>query len=97
MKKEYEIDKWNQYGLKEPRHGTKNKSKCPFCSDNRRDKNDLCASLDWEAGRGTCHHCGKRFKLHTWKLVKPKTWYAYKELPTGKTRYFNDDGTTTDR
>lgn len=92
----WEIDQYNQYGLEEPRSGTKNKTTCPLCSHTRRNKHERCAWNDWDSGHGFCHHCGGKYKLHTWKKAEPlKSWYAYEALPNGRTKYFHDDGTTT--
>ena len=92
----FEIDQYNQYGLKD---GTRY-STCPLCSNGRRGSNKKakCASLDWERGLGTCHHCGEVFQLHTYRKKTPlKPYYAYDEKPNGKITYYHDDGTTTER
>ena len=47
------IDKYNQYGFKD-RAKT---DICPFCSADRKKKNDKCVSLDWEKGFFNCFHC----------------------------------------
>lgn len=94
MNQNFEVDIFNQYHLKE---GAKY-SKCPLCSDSRSrsNKNIKCASLDWNRGLGTCHHCGEVFQIHTYKRKeKSKPYYAYKTLDNGKTKYYHDDGTET--
>ena len=68
----FEIDKFNQYELKA---GAKD-SPCPLCSNERsnKNKNTKCASLDWDRGLGTCHHCDEVFQLHTFKRTTDKTY-----------------------
>ena len=68
----FEIDTFNQYDLKT---GAKD-STCPLCSEERSGKNKKakCASLDWERGLGTCHHCDEVFQLHTFKRTTDKTY-----------------------
>lgn len=92
----FEIDQYNQYGLKDgARYST-----CPLCSHTRRasNKKAKCASLDWVRRLGTCHHCGETFQLHTYKRKQPlKSYYAYEDLPNGKTKYWHDDGTTSEQ
>ena len=68
----FEIDVFNQYDLKT---GAKD-STCPLCSEERSGKNKKakCASLDWERGLGTCHHCDEVFQLHTFKRTTDKTY-----------------------
>jgi len=65
----FEIDQFNQYGLKE---GAKT-STCPFCSAYRKKKDEKCALLDWKTGLGTCQHCGEVFQLHTFKKQKERS------------------------
>ena len=68
----FEIDVFNQHGLKA---GAKD-STCPLCSEGRSSKNKKakCASLDWDRGLGTCHHCDETFQLHTFKRVADKEY-----------------------
>ena len=68
----FEIDTFNQYDLKP---GAKD-STCPLCSHTRSNKNQKskCASLDWERGLGTCHHCDETFQLHTFKRTTDKDY-----------------------
>lgn len=89
----FEIDQYNQHGLKD---GAKY-STCPHCSNGRGRSNQKtkCASLDWNRGLGTCHHCGEVFQLHSYRKKKPlKDYYAYKENGI-KTTYYHHDGTET--
>jgi twinkle protein len=60
----FQIDKFNQHGLKLDPQGT-----CPLCSSTRKPENrkKKCASYDWQTGIGTCHNCDKTFQLHTFK------------------------------
>ena len=68
----FEIDVFNQYDLKA---GAKD-SPCPLCSAERSSKNQKakCASLDWERGLGTCHHCGETFQLHKFARKTDKVY-----------------------
>lgn len=61
----YKIEKFNQHDLKV---GAQD-SPCPLCSVERsnKNKNSKCASLDWDRGIGTCHHCNNVFQIHTFK------------------------------
>ena len=92
----FEIKDYNQYNLKDEAKY----SPCPLCSSGRSASHQKtkCASLDWNRGLGTCHHCGEVFQLHTYgNKAKPKSWYAQQTLPDGRNKYFNDDGTETIR
>lgn len=87
----FQIDKFNQYGLKE---NTK-LSICPICSESRKKKTDKCASLHWDTGLGICHHCGETFQLHTFKKKKevkdykrPVKW-NYTNISDGLVKWFN--------
>lgn len=61
----FQIARFNQFDLPVG----KKESTCPKCSDTRSPKNQKtkCASLDWNRGIGTCHHCSNVFQLHTFK------------------------------
>lgn len=90
----FTIDHYNQHNLKD---GAKY-SPCPLCSSSRSSshKKTKCASLDWNRGLGTCHHCGEVFQLHTYKKKEElKSWYAYKDNKDGTTTYFHNDNTNT--
>lgn len=88
----FQINIYNQYNLKEGAHY----SRCPKCSTGRRKSNDKCASLDWDRGIGTCHHCGDVFQLHTYSKKKDlKDYYAYNENGDGTITYFHHDGSET--
>ena len=73
----FEIDVFNQYELKV---GAK-ESPCPLCSKDRSPKNQKakCASLDWDRGLGTCHHCDEVFQLHKFKRKSEKEYIRPKE------------------
>ena len=73
----FEIDVFNQHELKV---GAK-ESPCPLCSHTRSSKNQKakCASLDWERGLGTCHHCDEVFQLHKFKRKSEKEYIRPKE------------------
>lgn len=97
FEKDLEYDNFNQYGLKE---GARY-SLCPSCSSTRSTasgRRDKCLMLDWNTALGTCQHCGEVLQLHTYKKKEPlKPYYAFKDLPNGKTQYWHDDGTTSER
>ena len=73
----FEIDVFNQHELKV---GAK-ESPCPLCSHTRSSKNQKakCASLDWDRGLGTCHHCDEVFQLHKFKRKSEKEYVRPKE------------------
>ena len=91
----FEIDVFNQHGLKA---GAKD-STCPLCSEGRSgsNKNAKCASLDWERGLGTCHHCDEVFQLHTFKrttdkeYIKPE-WKNNTDLSDAAIKWFEGRG-----
>ena len=91
----FEIDVFNQYELKT---GAKD-STCPLCSEDRSNQNRKakCASLDWERGLGTCHHCDEVFQLHTFKrttdkeYVKPE-WKNNTDLSDAAIKWFEGRG-----
>ena len=91
----FEIDKFNQYDLPVG----KKESTCPLCSHNRSPKNQKskCASLDWERGLGTCHHCDEVFQLHTFQrktdkeYTKPPAWNQT-NLSDKVVKFFEDRG-----
>ena len=76
----FEIENFNQYDLPVG----KKDSVCPLCSHNRSPKNQKakCASLDWERGLGTCHHCDETFQLHTFKRKTDKVYVKPQVTPT---------------
>jgi twinkle protein len=50
------------------------KTTCPECSQNRRNKSDLCLSVDIDNGVWNCHHCewkGRVFEKPVKEYVKP--------------------------
>ena len=70
----YSIEIFNQYDLPVG----KKESPCPLCSHERTSKNQKakCASLDWERGLGTCHHCGEVFQIHTFQRKHGNKTYS---------------------
>ena len=91
----FKIETFNQYDLP---IGQKD-STCPLCSHNRSSKNvkSKCASLDWERGLGTCHHCDETFQLHTFErreqkdYVRPE-WSNNTELSNNAIQWFEQRG-----
>lgn len=88
----YQIERFNQHDLKV---GAK-ESDCPLCSEGRsnKNKNTKCASLDWNRGIGTCHHCNNTFQLHTFtkkgKAYDKPTRNDSKELDAKVIEWFRD-------
>ena len=80
------IDKYNQYGFKD-RAKT---DICPFCSADRKKKNDKCVSLDWEKGFFNCFHCGESGQLHTFKKKEMEKVYIKPKI-TSKTSQYSDN------
>lgn len=68
----YKIDAFNKHDLPVG----KKESTCPLCSEDRSSKNQKskCASLDWDRGIGTCHHCNQTFQLHTFKRQNDRVY-----------------------
>lgn len=68
----FKIDKFNQFDLPVG----KKESTCPKCSEGRSAQNrkTKCASLDWNRGIGTCHHCSQTFQIHTFKRSQDRTY-----------------------
>ena len=91
----FKIETFNQYDLP---IGKKD-STCPLCSHNRSSHNvkAKCASLDWERGLGTCHHCDETFQLHTFErreqkeYVRPE-WHNNTELSNNAIQWFEKRG-----
>ena len=83
----FEIEIFNQYGLKE----NAKYSTCPLCSEHRKKKDDKCAQLFWDTGLGYCNHCGERFQLHTYKKREQLRKISFrKPEPKPKTEYSQD-------
>ena len=70
----FEIQEYNIHKLEVG----KKDSPCPLCSADRKAKNQKakCASLDWDRGLGTCHHCGVVFQLHSFKKAETNKVYS---------------------
>ena len=93
----FEIETFNQHDLPVG----KKDSTCPLCSHTRSTKNQKtkCASLDWERGLGTCHHCDETFQLHTFKRNSDKVyvmpdvvWKNNTTLSDKVVKFFEDRG-----
>ena len=95
---QFEIVEHNQYKLEVG----KKDSICPLCSHQRSSKNQKvkCASLDWDSGRGHCHHCGETFQLHKQKRVTDKVYIKPKiqgtDVNTRVVDYFKSRGISSD-
>lgn len=62
--------KWTDIDLKNKTAGT-HKFICPECSPTRKNKRDLCLSVDIDRGVYNCHHCGVKGGRNEFK-PKPK-------------------------
>lgn len=51
-------DKLSDLGIKLTRHSGSVKTKCPQCSDGRKNKNDMPLSVNITTGEFNCHNCG---------------------------------------
>lgn len=80
MDARFEIETFNQYGLKETKYTI-----CPICSPERSPKNQKlkCLKCDWQKGLGHCYHCGNLVQLHTYKGKSEKKRPVY-HLPVSK-------------
>ena len=79
----FEIQEYNIHKLEVG----KKDSPCPLCSHDRKAKNQKakCASLDWDRGLGTCHHCGVVFQLHSYKKANTNRVYSKPKENENKT------------
>lgn len=64
-------------GIKLKKTSGQVKTLCPECSHTRKDKTDLCLSVDIDKGVWNCHHCGfkggvNNFKIEKKEYVKPQ-------------------------
>lgn len=68
---EFEIKEYNYINvdLRGKRKGQV-KTVCPFCSQDRKHKDDACLSVNIDTGMFTCHHCGKNGNIHKFSKVK---------------------------
>lgn len=82
----FEIENFNQYGLKE---GDKY-STCPLCSEHRKKQTNKCAQLFWDIGLGKCHHCGETFQLHTYKKKTIERKINWRKPLLKKTEKYSD-------
>src|ERR1700690_3919960 len=51
-------EKLSDLGIKLTRHSGNEKTKCPQCTDGRKNKNDKPLSVNITTGEFNCHHCG---------------------------------------
>ena len=52
------IEKLQQLGIQLKRNTGSIKTKCPKCSHTRKNKSDLCLSVNIDEGLYNCHNCG---------------------------------------
>ena len=72
--------KWTDIDLKNKTAGT-HKFVCPECSPTRKNKRDLCLSVDIDRGVYNCHHCGAKGSRNEFK-AKPKELPVMPKLNT---------------
>ena len=72
--------KWTDIDLKNKTAGT-HKFVCPECSPTRKNKKDLCLSVDIDRGVYNCHHCGAKGGRSEFK-PKPKELPVMPKLNT---------------
>ena len=92
----FEIDVFNQYELPV---GERFHLSSMFSHRSNKNQKAKCASLDWERGLGTCHHCDETFQLHTFKrntdkvYIKPDVvWKNNTALSDKVVKFFEDRG-----
>ena len=66
------IERLKQIGIHTNKTTGNIKTKCPKCSHNRRNKTDLCLSVNLDEGLYNCHHCGWNGNVK----FKPKVEYT---------------------
>jgi twinkle protein len=71
------IEKLQELGIKLKRNTGNVKTKCPKCSHIRKNKSDLCLSVNIDEGLYNCHNCGwngnLKFKQKKEYILPPKT------------------------
>ena len=66
------IDKFEELGIKIKNQRGNQKTQCPKCSHERKNKSDRCLSVDLEKGVYNCHHCGWSGTVKENKYVRPE-------------------------
>lgn len=92
----FEVEQWNVHGFQIAGKTTgKVYSTCPFCSAERKKKNDKCASVYLDTGYFKCNHCGEEGQLHTYKrknqdktYVKPSKEVSEPQISKNITEWF---------
>jgi len=102
------MDEFRNYGIEIPygRRGGHVKTKCPKCSDSRKNKGDRCLSVDLNKGVWKCHHCDyagclksdpdnterfKNFKPEIKSYTRPKN-FGNPKLSSKAIEYFEGRG-----
>lgn len=82
--------------------GGNQKTKCPICANDRKNKSDKSLSVNVSEGCGLCHHCGWKFYLkdkETREYFRPEPsplplsektvkWFAERKISEGTLRHF---------
>lgn len=94
-------DKLSDLGIKISRHSGSEKTKCPQCSDGRKNKHDKPLSVNITAGEYNCHNCGWHGNVRSFerKHVSNKVYdkpeqsmLKHIELKDSVTSYFKKRG-----
>ncbi|MDT0646320.1 toprim domain-containing protein [Zunongwangia sp. F260] len=94
----FQIEQWNVHGFDIKGKTTgKVYCTCPFCSHERKKKNDKCATAYLDTGYFKCNHCGEEGQLHSYKkneqvkkYNKPEVKPILSPLSDNLTNYIQD-------
>lgn len=78
-------------GIKLTRHSGNEKTKCPQCSDGRKNKADKPLSVSITTGEFHCHHCGWKGNVRTIHRKDDRKKYDKPDLNLLKTRELNEN------
>lgn len=68
-------DKLSDLGIKLTRHSGNVKTKCPQCSDGRKNKTDLPLSVNITTGEWCCHNCGWKGNVRSYERKRENKKY----------------------
>lgn len=68
-------DKLSDLGIKLTRHSGNIKTKCPQCSDGRKNKTDLPLSVNITTGEWCCHNCGWKGNVRSYERKRENKKY----------------------
>lgn len=69
-------DKLTDLGIKLTRRGGNEKTKCPQCSDGRKNKNDKPLSVNITTGEYNCHNCGFKGNVRSFERKREYKQYV---------------------